>query len=349
MSVDGLKSAPEGAAYRVVVTDLLPPSLELERQILGDLAELEACEAASEDDLSDSIAEADAVMVYHTIRITEKTIRKLKKCRLIVRCGVGFDNVDHAFARERGIPVANVPDYGTEEVADSAIGLMLAMTRGINRLNSRLRDGVEPWSYTPVTPLHRLRGRQFSVVGLGRIGTAAAMRAKALGMQVSFYDPYKADGYDKALGLRRVETLEELLETAAVLSMHCPLTAETKALIGEKTIGQMPRGAYLVNTARGGVVDTRAIPDAIASGQLAGAGLDVLEQEPPAADDPLLVAWRDPNHPAYDRVILNSHTAFYSEEGLLDMRRKGTETCRRALLGLPLRNIVNGVILGGSE
>ncbi|MFN8685747.1 MAG: C-terminal binding protein, partial [Acidobacteriota bacterium] len=251
------------------------------------------------------------------------------------------------FARERGIPVANVPDYGTEEVADSAIGLMLAMTRGINRLNSRLRNGVEPWSYTPVTPLHRLRGRQFSVVGLGRIGTAAAMRAKALGMQVSFYDPYKADGYDKALGLRRVETLEELLETTAVLSMHCPLTVETKAMIGEKTIGQMPRGAYLVNTARGGVVDTRAIPDAIASGQLAGAGLDVLEQEPPAADDPLLIAWRDPNHPAYDRVILNSHTAFYSEEGLLDMRRKGTETCRRALLGLPLRNIVNGVIVGG--
>ncbi|MFO0508650.1 MAG: C-terminal binding protein, partial [bacterium] len=143
MSVNELRIAPEAAASRVVITDLLPPSLELERQILGDLAELEACQAASEDDLSDSIAEADAVMVYHTIRITEKTIRKLKKCRLIVRCGVGFDNVDHAFARERGIPVANVPDYGTEEVADSAIGLMLAMTRGINRLNSRLRNGVE--------------------------------------------------------------------------------------------------------------------------------------------------------------------------------------------------------------
>ncbi|MFN9298398.1 MAG: C-terminal binding protein, partial [Acidobacteriota bacterium] len=125
MSVNELSSSPEASAYRVVVTDLLPPSLEWERQILGDLAELEACQAASEDDLSDSIAEADAVMVYHTIRITEKTIRKLKKCRLIVRCGVGFDNVDHAFARERGIPVANVPDYGTEEVADSAIGLML--------------------------------------------------------------------------------------------------------------------------------------------------------------------------------------------------------------------------------
>lgn len=162
-------------------------------------------------------------------------------------------------------------------------------------------------------------------------------------MQAAFFDPYKPDGYDKALGLRRVETFDELLETTSVLSMHCPLTPETRGMINEKTLGQLPQGAYLVNTARGGVVDTRAIPGAIASGQLAGAGLDVLEQEPPDENDPLLLAWRDPNHPAYDKVIINAHSAFYSEEGLLDMRRKGAEACRRALLDLPLRNIVNGV------
>ena len=327
--------------FRVMVTDFLQSGLDEERAILGDIAHVEAMLAASEDELDDRIQEADALMVYHTIRITEKTIRKLPKCRLIVRCGVGFDNVDYQFAREQGIHVANVPDYGTEEVADSAIGLMLALTRGINILNSRLRNRVGPWSYTPVVPLHRLRDRQFSVVGLGRIGTAAAMRAKTLGMRVAFYDPYKPDGYDKAMGIRRVETMEELLETSSVLSMHCPLTTDTRALINEHSIRQLEKGSYLVNTARGAVVDTSSIPEAIASGHLAGAGLDVLDPEPPRDSDPLLKAWRDPNHPAYDRVIINSHSAFYSEEGLLDMRRKGAEACRRALLGMPLRNVVN--------
>ena len=149
---------------------------------------------------------------------------QLNGCKLTIRCGVGCDNVDHAYARRRGIPVANVPDYGTEEVADSAVGLMLALTRGISYLNSRLRAEFEPWFYTQVTPLGRLRGRVFAIVGLGRIGTATAVRAKAMGMDVAFYDPYKDDGYDKALGVRRVEEIDELLAEAFVLSLHCPLT-----------------------------------------------------------------------------------------------------------------------------
>jgi D-3-phosphoglycerate dehydrogenase/C-terminal binding protein len=254
---------------------------------------------------------------------------------------VGFDNVDHAFARERGIAVANVPDYGTEEVADSAIGMMLALTRGINQFNTRLRDRPDPWMYQVFAPLRRLRGRTFAIVGLGRIGIAAALRAKALGMHVAFYDPYRQDGYDKALGVRRVESLEELLAEAFVLSLHCPLTPETRHLVNADTLELLPQGAYLVNTARGGVVDTAALPAALASGRLAGAGIDVLPQEPPAADDPLLVAWRDRTHPAYERLIINPHAAFYSEEGLLDMRVKGSDACRRALLAKSLRNIVN--------
>jgi D-3-phosphoglycerate dehydrogenase/C-terminal binding protein len=160
-------------------------------------------------------------------------------------------------------------------------------------------------------------------------------------MDVVFYDPYVPDGRDKSLGIRRAETLEELLAESHVVSMHCPLTSETQHLINAKTIAQMKRGSFLVNTARGAVVDVTAIPEAIRSGQLAGAGIDVLEDEPPPEDHPLLVAWRDPNHPAYHRLIVNPHAAFYSEEGLLDMRIKGTEACRRALLGLPLRNVVN--------
>ena len=327
--------------FRVVITDFIAGPLEAERRILGEVADVAALDASTEDELTGQIEDADAIMMYHTVSITAQTIDRLKRCKIIVRCGVGYDNVDWRLARQRGIAVANVPDYGTEEVADTAIGMMLSLTRGISLFNSRLRDRQGEWLYTQGMPILRLRGRVFGIVGLGRIGGATALRAKALGMDVAFYDPYASDGGDKSLGIRRVETLDELLAEAHVVSMHCPLTSETRHMLNASAIAKMKRGSFLVNTARGGVVDVTAIPDALRSGQLAGAGIDVLEVEPPSDDDPLLVAWRDPEHPAYHRLIVNPHTAFYSEEGLLDMRLKGTESCRRALLGLPLRNVVN--------
>jgi D-3-phosphoglycerate dehydrogenase/C-terminal binding protein len=280
-------------------------------------------------------------MLYHNIEITRTTIERLTDCKLIVRCGVGYDNVDRVYARSRGIPVANVPDYGTEEVADSAIALMLSLTRGTHRMNSALRRGGPNWSHSVAAPLHRLRGRGLGIVGLGRIGTATARRAQAIGLDVAFYDPDLPDGIDKALGVRRVESLPELLAHSHVLSLHCPLTPETVNLIDGEAIARMPRGSYLVNTARGGCVDPMAVVEAVWSGQLAGAALDVLPWEPPPDDHPLLVAWRDPADPCHDRVILNPHAAFYCEEGLLDMRVKGATACRRALLGEPLRNLVN--------
>jgi D-3-phosphoglycerate dehydrogenase/C-terminal binding protein len=328
--------------FKVVITDFIAGALEPEHRILGELASITAIDSHSEQDLIGKIEDADAIMIYHNIALTRFTIERLKHCKLIVRCGVGYDNVDFRFARERGIPVANVPDYGTEEVADSAIGLMLTLTRGINQLNVLLRDNPSvSWMYTHFSPLYRLRGRVFAVIGLGRIGTAAALRAKALGMDVRFYDPLKPDGYDKALGIRRVDTLEELLAEAFVLSVHCPLTPQTKGLIGAAAIARMPRASFLVNTARGAIVDTSVLPEAIASGQLAGAAIDVLASEPPAANDPLIAAWRDPKHPAHLRLIVNPHSAFYSEEGLMDMRIKGSQACKKALLGQPMLNIVN--------
>jgi D-3-phosphoglycerate dehydrogenase/C-terminal binding protein len=168
-----------------------------------------------------------------------------------------------------------------------------------------------------------------------------ALRGKMLGMNVLFYDPYKPDGYDKALGVGRVETLDPLLQQSLAVSMHCPLTEETRYLIDDRAIQRMPYGSYLINTARGAVVDSRPIPDALAAGQLAGVGIDVLENEPPSANDPLLLAWRDAQHAAHHRLILNPHLAWYCADGQLELRRKTAETCRRALLGLPLRNVVN--------
>jgi C-terminal binding protein len=327
--------------FKLVITDFISGPLGEEQRVVGDIADVEAFDAHHESELVGKIEDADAVMLYHNLSLSRATIEKLRRCKLIVRCGVGFDNVDHAFARSRGIPVANVPDYGTEEVADSAIGLTLALTRGITFLNSRLRDRRGPWMYTQAVPLHRLGKRVFAVLGLGRIGTATALRAKALGFDVVFYDPYKQDGYDKAMGIRRVHDLRELISQAFVLSLHTPLTPETRHIVNTESLAWMPRGGYLVNTGRGALIDTAVIPRFIASGHLDGAGIDVLEHEPPTETDALVAAWRDPGHPAYHRVIINPHSAFYSEEGLRDMRLKGSEACRNALLGKPIRNIVN--------
>jgi C-terminal binding protein len=333
--------SPMSQKLRVVITDFITGDLSPELKLVGDLADVVALDAYSEEAMVGHVETADALMLYHSLSITRTTIANLRNCKLIVRCGVGYDNVDWKYAREKGIAVANVPDYGTEEVADSALGMMLSLTRGISLLNGLLQPGHPHWTYKPAAPLYRLRGRVFGCIGLGRIGLAAALRAKAFGMKVVFYDPYVEDGIDKAVGIERVDHIEDLLQQSFVVSVHTPLTPETKHLIDAAAIRQMPRGSYLVNTARGAIVDTAAIPEAIASGHLAGAGIDVLAIEPPPEDDPLLVAWRDPAHPCHTRVILNPHSAFYSEEGLLDMRLKGAKAVRNALTGRRVANVVN--------
>ena len=326
---------------RVVITDFINDSLEIEREVLDGVATVDAYDAYDERELLGKIDTADAVMLYHNLALSAETIQRLERCKLIVRCGVGFDNVDHVLAGQRGIPVANVPDYGTEEVADSAIGMALALTRGINLYNLRMRSQPDPWMYHVAPPLYRQRGRVFGIVGLGRIGTATARRALAMGMDVRFYDPFKPDGYDKAIGVKRVESLQELMSESFVLSLHCPLNEQSRHMVNAETLRWLPMGSYLVNTSRGDVVDTAAIPAAIQEGRLAGAAIDVIAEEPPSPQNPLLVAWRDANHPAHERLIINPHSAFYCEEGLADMRRKGAEACRRVLTGQMLRNVIN--------
>ncbi|HTQ40368.1 MAG TPA: C-terminal binding protein [Pirellulales bacterium] len=327
--------------FLVAITDFITGSLAPEEKILGDIADIVALNGFHENEIVDRLENADAMMVWHNLSITRPTLERLKHCKLIVRCGVGIDNVDYKFARTRGITMCNVPDYGTEDVADSAIGMALSLTRGIHRQNSQLRAGLGEWLYTQAAPLQRLRGKVFAIVGFGRIGTAVALRAKALGMDVVFYDPFLPDGNDKSIGVRRAETLEELLRQAYIVSLHCPLNDESRHCINAQSLAWLPQGSYLVNTSRGAVVDTSAIPSAIASGHLAGAALDVLPQEPPAEDDPVIRAWRDPKHPAHHRLIVNPHAAFYTEQGFNDMRTKGAAAIRLALTGQRLRNVVN--------
>jgi C-terminal binding protein len=318
-----------GERFRVVVTDFLDET-SVESPILGGIAEIHLAQAHSEAELAASLPDADALIVYHDIpMLGEAVFSAARKCQVAVRAGVGFNNIDLKAAGARGVLVCNVPDYGSEEVADHAILMMLAVSRRLIASHESMRSGN--WDYKVSTPAPRLRGRVFGVVGCGRIGTATALRAKAFGMDVVFYDPHLPRGYDKALGIRRANTLGELLAQSDVVSLHCYLDADSRHLMDAEAFSRMREGAILVNTARGPVVDQEALVSALASGRLRGVGLDVFEREP--LDDDRLR--NDP------RVLMTPHSAFYSDEGFVEMRRKTAEEVRRVLLGEAPWNPVN--------
>jgi phosphoglycerate dehydrogenase-like enzyme len=291
----------------------------------------------------ESIGSCDAVVVWHEMNIDRAFVAALKRCRIIVRAGVGFDHIDLAAAAEAGIPVCNTPDYGTSEVADHAIGLMLALRRGIVSYHQHLvADPRAGFDYTRAPLVRRLRGRVFGVVGLGRIGIATAIRAKAFGMNVVAYDPYVSRGSEIAVGIDRVESLEDLLAVSDVVSLHCPLTDETRNMINARTLARMKREAILINTARGAIVEIPSLVDALRNGDIAGAGIDVLPVEPPRDDDVISVAYRNRRDPMVgDRLILTPHAAWSSPESVNDARRLAVETAMLYLREGKLRNLVS--------
>ena len=277
----------------------------VEKEILGDGIRLTRHLCDSDADLDDEAVSADALILWHNLPLTAAGLARLKRCRAVIRNGVGYDSVDTTAARALGIPVCNVPDYGTEEVADHAIALALALCRQLFPLDAEAKS--LGWTIRVGERLRRLSTLTFGIVGLGRIGTAAALRAKALGFRVVFYDPYLPNGVDKAVGVARVRTLDELLARSEVLSLHCPLTAETRHLIGARELALLPEGAFLVNTARGAIVEKTAVLAALRSGRLAGAGLDVIE------DEPLRTAEEAPSLPLEARGSFRFHFRNSSE------------------------------------
>jgi phosphoglycerate dehydrogenase-like enzyme len=307
------------------------PQSAIERSVIGDAAEVRRFLCSSDADFSDEICQADALIVWHNTPIGAAGIARLRNCRALIRNGVGFDSVDIAAARERGIAVCNVPDYGTEEVADHAVALALALCRQLFPLDREAKE--LGWVIRVEPKLRRLRGLTFGIVGLGRIGTATALRAKALGFKVVFHDPYLPNGADKAVGVSRVSSLEELLGMADVLSLHCPLTDETRHLIGERELALLKPGAFVVNTARGAVIAKAAILEALREGRIAGAGLDVVEDEP----------LKTPEEAAVPNLIVTCHAAFCSVEAKQEMRATSARIARAAVRGEPLENVVNGV------
>lgn len=279
--------------------------------------------------------------VVCTLDIPEEHVGKMKRCRIFVKRTVGYDNIDLKRWGELGVPVCNNPGYGTREVADHAIALMLTIIRGINFHNQRLRaDPAGNWSRTLNPFAKRLSDCTFGVVGLGRVGTATAVRAHAFGMEVIFYDPYRSED-DVSIAIRRAESLTELMGQSDVVSLHTPLNDETRHMIGVDALKAARPGLILINTARGAVIDFDALYGAMKQEVVLAAGLDVLPREPADTQDPLIKAWQAGEEWVRDRLILTPHHGFFTPESLRDMRAFAAQTAARYLRDGRLENCVN--------
>jgi D-3-phosphoglycerate dehydrogenase len=318
---------------RVLVTDHTFEPLDIEQEILQKAGSvIDARQCKSVEQLVPFVAEADAVITQFA-PIKAQVIAAMNRARVIVRYGIGVDNVDLDAAREHGIPVCNVPDYCIDEVADHTLAFILAVTRQVLPNCLRLRGGE--WGLaTPLDELRTLRNLTVGVAGFGRIGRAVVHRLLAFGCSVLVFDPVAARAEIEKIGARAAGSFEELLPGCDVVTLHCPSTAQTRQMVGAGALARMKHGAILVNLARGDLVDTNALVSSLENGHLAAAALDVCDPEPIPPGHPLL---RMPN------VILAPHIASASPKSIRRLREAVATAAASALRGELPPNIVNQV------
>ena len=316
--------------FKIIITDCDHPSVEIEKKILSEInpeLTLETCK--TEEDVIAVASDADGIINQYA-PFTRKVIKSLNRCKIIARYGVGVDNIDVEAATENNIIVANVPDYCLDEVSTHAIALMLDCARGITSLDRKVRD--KKWDFTLAKPLFRTKGKILGLFGLGRIARMVAQKASGFGLRIIAYDPYvsKVD-----IGVKLVE-LSQLLTDSDFLSIHVPLTDETRHSFSENELRTMKKTSYLVNTSRGPIVDEKALYVALKEKWIAGAALDVMEKEPPDWEDPLL---------KLDNIIMTPHISFYSEESYVELKTKVAESVRAVLKGELPRAMVNPQVI----
>jgi len=325
----------EAHKFTVVATDHQFPTAEPEKRFLEPLgAKVEFRHCRTEDEVIEVAKDADA-LVNNAVPITRRVVSELDHVRVIVRTGVGFDNVDVEAATEKGIMVANVPRYGREEVADHAIALLLSMIRKVPQYDKLVREGA--WDkHQTLWPIPCLQGLTLGVIGFGRIGQQVARKAKeAFKMKVVAYDPFVPREKMEQMGVKPVN-LKTLLKKSDAISIHVPLTKETVHMIGEKELGLMKRTAHIVKTARGPIIDEKALRKALSEGWITGAALDVMEKEPPDPSSPLL---------KLKNLIVTPHVAWYSQYSMEDLHIKAVKEVARVLRGrLPLNLVNKGVL-----
>lgn len=317
------------AKFKVVVTDYIQKTLKYEKELLNEIgAELVVAKGSTEEELIEVCKDADGILNTYSA-LTPKVINALEKCKVIARYGIGVNTIDLQMATKKGICVANVPDYCVDEVSDTALGLILACARKLVLLHNSIKSGA--WDYKVSKPIRRLRGLTLGLVGYGKIARALAEKVKPLGLKILVYYP-RVSETEAANSDVNFVGLEELLANSDFVSIHTPLNSETYHLIGERELSLMKTEAFLINTSRGSVIDENALILVLQQGQIAGAGLDVLEEEPTPKDNPLLVM---------DNVIINPHAAWYSEEAEIEMQRKAVSGVVEVLQGFYPRNLVN--------
>ena len=323
----------------VLYPERMYPDDAEERRIYGPDTTVVMGDTNSLADLTDAECQsADGLMVFrHWLGETE--FARFPKLRAVVRMGVGYDRIDRAAAARHGVLVCNVPDYGTTEVADHAIALAVALSRGLIHHHER-QAAVGDWTVIQDPAIRRFGVQTFGVLGLGRIGGAVALRAKALGFKVVFFDPYRPNGTELSFGIARAATLDALLDQSNILSVHVPLTAGTRDMLGAAAFAKMPAGAIFVSTGRGPTIDFDALEAALRSGHLSAAGLDVMPVEPPVEPiHPLLRAYRQRDPALLGRLIVTPHSAYWTPEADWDIRVKSAETMRAALGNSP-QNVI---------
>lgn len=307
----------------IAVADSPFPSLDLAKAALARLdPEVRVAKSPSAEDILAVAKDADGILVTYA-KLPGELLRQLEKCKAIGRFGLGVDNIDIVAATELGITVTYVPDYCLREVSDHALALLLALARKIPFSNGLVQAGR--WEMPAVVPIRRLEGQVLGLLGFGGIPRALAPKAQALGLKVVAHDPYISQEMLDAADVEGV-SFDDLLARSDVVSVHAPLTPQTRGLIDASAFAKMKQGAYIVNTARGPLIDEAALVAALDSGHLGGAGLDVTETEPLAKDSPLL---------GRDNVVLSPHTAFYSVEALEELQTKAASDVARVLSGEP--------------
>lgn len=318
--------------FLVVATDPLHDDFSQELQELAAIgAEFRAAQCRTEEDVAGACRDADGILVTFS-PVRRRALAGMPRCRIIVRTGVGYDTVDVAAATERKVMVANVPDYCISEVADHALTLMLCLWRKVPELDGEVRS--RGWTGMP-RPVHRLEGRVLGIIGLGRIGRAVAARARGFGLRLIACDPYVPADVFSALGVEAVG-LDALARSADIITLHTPLTDETRGLIRKEILRRMKPTAILVNTSRGGVVATDDLVQALREGWISGAGLDVFEAEPLPQDHPLR---------GLPRVLLTPHAAWYSVDSEQELRRRAARTVVQALRGEAPASLLNPEVL----
>lgn len=322
------------AKFRVAAINahLLPLTVELE--ILAEVgAEILASRSLTEEEVMESARDAHAIL--HAVSpITRRVLGALKRCLVISNYGIGVDTVDIEGATQEGIICANVPDFCLDEVSDTAMSLILAVARKVVLLSNAVKRGI--WDRSIASPIHKFQGQILGLLSFGNIPRTLVPKAKSFGFQIIAYDPYVSQKAADPYGVKMVD-LCTLLRQSDILSIHVPLTVQTHHIIGEHELRQMKSSAYLVNTGRGPVVDGGALYRALKEGWIAGAGLDVLEKEPPDPGDPLL---------ALDNVVFTPHYASYTEEAYLEVRTKAARNVASVLRGKWPKYVVNPEVRG---